>query len=69
MILFTNVPPAPHLAFAAGGVSNTSDVAALRVGEVVDEAIREHAVGEARLTAGAGRAQCSVGSIDDDGMR
>ena len=40
------------------------------IAEVVDEAVREHAVAEVRLAAAApGRAQCSVGSIDDDGMR
>ena len=36
---------------------------------MVDEAVREHAVGEPRLAPGAGRAQWSVGSIEDDGIR
>ena len=45
------------------------DVAACRLAQVVDEAVREHAVGEARSQPELGRAQCSVGSIEDDGIR
>ena len=49
------------------------DVAAVRRVQPVAEAAGEHAVGEARLAAAPSalelRAQCSVGSIDDDGIR
>ncbi len=70
MIRLTNVPPAPHFAFAAGGVSKTTTSPRSRIAEVVDEAVREHAIGESRLAARRpGRAQWSVGSIDDDGIR
>ena len=54
---------------ASGGVLKTTMSPRVGIAEVVDEAVREHAVGEARLAARAGRAQWSVGSIDEDGMR
>ena len=67
---FTKSPPAPHRSCAARRGVEDDDVAAVRGAEVVAEAAGEHAVGEARRAAGApGRAQCSVGSIDDDGIR
>ena len=67
---FTKTPPEPHAVSAALGHVEDDDLAAVRVAEVVDEPVREHAVGEAREAAATRRcAQCSVGSIDDDGIR
>ena len=66
---FTNVPPGAAAVSAARRRVEDDDVAALRVPEAVAEAAGEHAVGEARLAAGPGRAQCSVGSIELEGIR
>jgi hypothetical protein len=46
------------------------DLAPVRVAEAVDEAVGEHAVGEAGLAVVTrASAQCSVGSIELDGIR
>ena len=67
----TNVPLALQAASAAAvGVLKTMISPRLRVAEVVDEAVREHAVGEARLAARrrAARSAASAPS-SEDGIR
>ena len=49
---FTKVPPLPHFGLRGGRRLEDDHVAPVRIAEVVDEAVREHAVGEARLASG-----------------
>ena len=69
MIRFTKVPPAPQASSALCRSVEDDDVAAVRVAEVVDEAVREDGSSSSRGQPGCGSAQCSVCSIDEDGIR
>ena len=65
----TKVPPAPHFTRASGGVLKT--MIWPRCGLEKSRQTRQASTRSLKPASqpGAGRAQCSVGSIDDDGIR